>query len=155
MSIDPTRSASTIGRFTQLRNAYSTSTNALPVFRRVAAEQGKMPTLRSLGVAEGRKPSNSEVKQALTGDLLRIVRDLRAGDLAKANAKLHEMKGTMPKNFLLQNHLNPRLISVMGKEMLLAPDARTALGLVLKRLETEGVSKWHPQLSVSKPPSEG
>lgn len=145
-----------IGKFNPLRDASAKAKEAAPVFSRaVSVDEGKLPSLASLGVSEGRTPSNSDVKRALTGDLLRILRDLRAGDLPKANAKLHEMKCRMPKNFLLHNHLNPGMIGFMGRDMLLAPDAKTALGLVLDRLGKSNISTWHPEFRAPAIQNEG
>ena len=145
-----------IGKFNPLRDASAKSEKVAPVFSRPASvDAGKLPSLVSLGVEEGRTPSNSEVQRALTGDLLRILRDLRAGDLPKANAKLHEMKCTMPTNFLLQNRLDPGMIGFMGRDMLLAPDAKTALGLVLNRLGKSNISTWHPEFRAPALHNEG
>ncbi len=158
MSVTPLNTvgaATATDRFNTLGNAVAQQKDAAPVFSRGAADQGKLPSLRSLGVEHGAVPSESEVRRALTGDLLRIVRDLRAGDLPKANAKLHEMKGGMPRNFLMNNHIHPVFIANMGRDMLLAPDAKTALGLVLERLESSGISKWHPQFRAAATPEKG
>lgn len=148
--------SASIGKFNPLRDGSANAKEANPVFSRaVPVDQGKLPSLASLGVSQGQTPSNSEVKRALTGDLLRILRDLRAGDLPKANAKLHEIKCNMPKNFLLQNHLNPGMIGFMGRDMLLAPDAKTALGLVLDRLGKSNISTWHPEFRAPAIANEG
>ncbi len=154
-SINSSNTASTVGKFTSNHDATTPLKTAGPIFSRAVADQGKMPSLRSLGVEQGKTPSNDEVKRALTGDLLRIVRDLRAGDLPKANAKLHEMKGALPKNFFTDNHIHPLFIAHMGRDMLLAPNAKAALDLVVERLESSGVGKWHPQLGAAATPNKG
>ncbi|MDB5877008.1 MAG: hypothetical protein JWQ41_422 [Variovorax sp.] len=144
-SIKPGASAAAVAQKDQSRDPSASAKNQPLVFSRSADAQSMASVSRACQV-NGRIPNYPYLKEAMTGDLMRIVRDLKADDVPSAKHLLKIMSTIELDDFFKNEKIDPSLLSQLKTAIHGRAEAHSALKEVFMVLEKTGASRLHRQL---------
>lgn len=138
--------AATVGAYKdQSRDPSATTNKQPPVFAR-STDARSMASLSRACQVNGRIPNYPYLKEAMVGDLMRIVRDLKAGNVLSAKNLLGIMSTIKLEDFFEDEKVDPSLLNQLKTAINGSADAHLALNDVFKVLERTGASRLNSHL---------
>ena len=137
--------AAAIGKAGSSHDASVNGKDATPVFSR-SNDARKLPALASACLVNGRILNSSFLEEAMTGDLMRTVRDIQHGDPAKAKERLQTMANVKLDDFFKEKHIDPSLLNQLKQAIDTHKDPKAMLAAVYEVLDNTGASKLSSKL---------
>lgn len=141
--------ASSVGKLASRDAAAANPKNSPTVagpFSRIRTDGERLPQLQSACAHNGVIANYSFLEKAAVGDLMRVVRDVRQGDISKAKERLATMSNYDLGQFFKKNNIHPLLLGELSKAMDVSKDPKKVLAAVFGVLRNLGASELSSKL---------